>query len=99
MKNGRENEAREKDRRSAERRTHPQSSAAPRKPARVVEPVNRDISVTVSIGAAEPNTRLRTVEEVIQAADKALYRAKQSGRNRVELSSAPRKARLKRSIA
>jgi diguanylate cyclase (GGDEF)-like protein len=99
MKNGRENEAREKDRRSAERRTHPRSSAAPRTQARVVEPVNRDISVTVSIGAAEPNTRLRTVEEVIQAADKALYRAKQSGRNRVEVSSAPRKTRLKRSIA
>ena len=60
---------------------------------------SRTISVTVSIGAAEPTARLRTVEQVIQAADKALYRAKQSGRNRVELSSAPRAARPRRNIA
>jgi PleD family two-component response regulator len=44
------------------------------------------LSVTVSIGVAEPSTRYRQPEHVIQAADQALYRAKQSGRNRVELA-------------
>ena len=63
---------------------------------------NGELSVTVSIGVAEPTSRLREVEEVIQAADKALYRAKQNGRNRVETATAsvrPRSPRLKRSIA
>ncbi len=45
------------------------------------------LSVTVSIGVAEPSTRYRQPEQVIQAADQALYRAKQRGRNRVELAS------------
>jgi diguanylate cyclase (GGDEF)-like protein len=47
-----------------------------------------DASVTVSIGVAEPGTRNRTVTQVIQAADEALYRAKERGRNRVELADA-----------
>lgn len=42
------------------------------------------LSVTVSIGAAAPSRRARTPEEVLKAADEALYRAKQNGRNRVE---------------
>ncbi len=45
------------------------------------------LSVTVSIGVAEPSTRNRKPEQVIQAADQALYRAKHKGRNRVELAS------------
>jgi diguanylate cyclase (GGDEF)-like protein len=45
------------------------------------------LSVTVSIGVAEPSTRYRQPEQVIQAADQALYRAKQKGRDRVELAS------------
>jgi diguanylate cyclase (GGDEF)-like protein len=45
------------------------------------------LSVTVSIGVAEPSTRYRQPEQVIQAADQALYRAKDKGRNRVELAS------------
>jgi diguanylate cyclase (GGDEF)-like protein len=45
------------------------------------------LSVTVSIGVAEPSTRYRQPEQVIQAADQALYRAKNKGRNRVELAS------------
>jgi diguanylate cyclase (GGDEF)-like protein len=89
------------DRRSSERRVRPRRPPARRKRASAViaEPGNHEISVTVSIGAAEPTARFRSVEQVIQAADQALYRAKQSGRNRVELSSAPRAGRLKRNIA
>ena len=45
------------------------------------------LSVTVSIGVAEPSTRYRQPEQVIQTADQALYRAKNNGRNRVELAS------------
>lgn len=41
----------------------------------------KKLGVTVSIGIAEKNERYRTPEEVIQAADKALYRAKKNGRN------------------
>jgi diguanylate cyclase (GGDEF)-like protein len=41
------------------------------------------LSVTVSIGAAGPSERARTPHQVIKAADEALYRAKQAGRNRV----------------
>ena len=41
------------------------------------------VSVTVSIGVAERNDRLATPQAVIDAADRALYRAKEKGRNRV----------------
>jgi diguanylate cyclase (GGDEF)-like protein len=59
------------------------------------------LSVTVSIGVAEPGPKTREVEQVIQEADKALYRAKKAGRNRVETASEPRSRspRLKRHIA
>jgi len=41
------------------------------------------IMITVSIGVAERNHRNASPEQVVQAADKALYRAKEAGRNRV----------------
>jgi diguanylate cyclase (GGDEF)-like protein len=42
------------------------------------------LSVTVSIGVAQPDPeRLRAPAQVLKAADEALYRAKQGGRNRV----------------
>jgi diguanylate cyclase (GGDEF)-like protein len=41
------------------------------------------ITITVSIGVAERNHRHATPDQVVQAADKALYRAKEAGRNRV----------------
>jgi PleD family two-component response regulator len=37
----------------------------------------------VSIGLAERNARHRQPEDVMKAADKALYRSKKAGRNRV----------------
>jgi two-component system cell cycle response regulator len=43
-----------------------------------------DLKVTVSIGvAAYPHDGIDTVPQLIEAADKALYRAKHAGRNRV----------------
>ncbi len=41
------------------------------------------LSVTVSIGVAERSKKNSTDEEVVKAADQALYRAKKKGRNRV----------------
>ena len=44
---------------------------------------NKWISVTISAGIAERRQRLDMPEVVLAAADKALYRAKSGGRNRV----------------
>ena len=41
------------------------------------------LSVTVSMGVAEPDGQRATPAEVLVSADRALYRAKQAGRNRV----------------
>jgi GGDEF domain-containing protein len=43
----------------------------------------KSLSVTVSIGACAPGKTARTPAQVVKAADEALYRAKQGGRNRV----------------
>jgi diguanylate cyclase (GGDEF)-like protein len=39
------------------------------------------VSVTISIGVAESNEKLKTPDDVLKAADRALYRAKEKGRN------------------
>ena len=41
------------------------------------------VKITVSVGVAVPGTGGRKAPEVLAAADKALYRAKKAGRNRV----------------
>jgi diguanylate cyclase (GGDEF)-like protein len=40
-------------------------------------------SITISIGVAERNSRRGAPDQVIRAADQALYRAKEDGRNRI----------------
>jgi diguanylate cyclase (GGDEF)-like protein len=52
---------------------------------------NVEAQVTVSIGVAGSNGKLVNVDESLRAADKALYRAKQEGRNRVEVAAAWRR--------
>jgi len=56
----------------------------PRSGRRAGPTLEQLLSVTVSIGVAAPGRRARTSVEVMKAADEALYRAKQRGRNRVE---------------
>ncbi len=67
----------------------------------LAEPSAPEFSVTVSTGVAEPSPGAKEVEQVVQAADRALYRAKRAGRNRVEMAapSRTRGSRFKRSIA
>ncbi len=74
---------------SNDRRKTMKSRPGTRTPA-LVEPADQELSVTVSIGVAEATGQLREVEQVIRVADKALYRAKQAGRNQVALGSAMR---------
>ena len=52
-------------------------------------------AVTVSIGVATSTRENINAEQVIRAADQALYRAKAAGRNRVETAVPPRRERTK----
>ena len=46
----------------------------------------KKVQITISIGLANPNKKAKTVDAVIKLADKALYKAKKKGRNRVIVS-------------
>jgi len=97
----RRHEPRGPDRRNARARVHPQTGhiirqLATRQSSRATAPA--EISVTASIGVATASQQ-NSAEEVVRAADKALYRAKSAGRNRVETaSSARRRARGKAAV-
>ena len=70
--------------------------------SRQSEAGGRKLSVTVSIGVAEARTPAQQPEQTLRLADKALYRAKQAGRNRIETASPARQRTTraaKRSIA
>ena len=80
-------EARGPDRRNPRVRARAQTGFATRQLSRVASPI--ELSVTASIGVASSNREHSSADAVIQAADKALYRAKAAGRNRVEIASSP----------
>lgn len=46
----------------------------------------QDLSVTSSIGVAQHHRTIKSPQALVEAADQALYRAKELGRNRVELA-------------
>lgn len=52
---------------------------------RHTQPPGQSLSVTISAGLAQPDERNTTSTTVLKAADQALYRAKQAGRNRVSI--------------
>ena len=51
-----------------------------------------EVSVTCSCGIAEFSPEMERLEELLSAADQALYRAKQEGRNRVRAGERPTEA-------
>jgi diguanylate cyclase (GGDEF)-like protein len=50
-----------------------------------------EISVTASIGVATSTEKNFSAEEIVKVADKALYRAKAAGRNRIETAASRRR--------
>ena len=85
----RRQEARGPERRNSHVRAGAKTGHTIRQLSRPTSPT--EISVTASIGVATSTQENSSAEEVILAADKALYRAKSAGRNRIETASAPRR--------
>jgi diguanylate cyclase (GGDEF)-like protein len=67
--------------RDAEHRTKSKDNAKQKRGRRKKERAGRTVSVTISIGVSAPNEKHVKVDEVLKAADTALYKAKQNGRN------------------
>ena len=71
------------ERRKVQRPTDRRSERKKREAPRLAPSSAISLSVTVSIGIGESQPKLSS-DEIINQADKALYRAKRSGRNRIE---------------
>ncbi len=84
------------DRRNQRSRGRAQTGHAIRQLSQVT--TSTELSVTASMGVATAREHEMSVEEVTRAADKALYRAKAAGRNRVE-SAAPARRRSRATTA
>ena len=85
--------------RGPERRIE-RASGRPRKKGHAIRRLAQEkaasaLSVTVSIGVAMSEVEKSDPEVVIEAADKALYRAKANGRNRLETAPSRRRAKTK----
>jgi diguanylate cyclase (GGDEF)-like protein len=76
------------DRRNERTRTRPRKGDTIRQLAQ--EKASQSLSVTVSIGVATSSSRNSHPDIVQEAADKALYKAKANGRNRVETAGSQR---------
>jgi diguanylate cyclase (GGDEF)-like protein len=87
----RRQETRGPDRRAQRGRSRSQTGHAIRQLSRPTPPASSELSVTASIGVATSKRENTSAEEVIQAADKALYRAKAAGRNRIETAATARR--------
>lgn len=59
----------------------PAPKRAPR--GKAARPATKEVAVTISAGCAQRNAQRRTTEDVLKAADQALYKAKDKGRNKV----------------
>jgi diguanylate cyclase (GGDEF)-like protein len=77
------------DRRNQRTRQRARKADAIRQLAQASSPP--PLTVTISIGVATSARQESDPEDVLQAADKALYRAKANGRNRVETASPARR--------
>jgi len=78
------------ERRKAQSRGRARQGRAIRQLA-VEESRSKALSVTVSIGVATCRNENEDPQQIIEAADRALYRAKAAGRNRIETASTPRR--------
>lgn len=67
--------------RDIQQRTGSKKTARQRRGRRAKNRGGKFVSVTISIGMAEPEGRNSKVDEVLKAADTALYKAKKDGRN------------------
>lgn len=91
------------DRRQTQRgpdRRNEKAPSRPRKKGHVIRQLAHErsplpLSVTVSIGVATSTSEKSDPEIVVHSADKALYRAKANGRNRLETASSQRRPRAK----
>ena len=62
--------------------------------ALVVKHHGRELTITISVGVAEQNSKMTEPEELLKAADRAMYDAKIAGRNCVRLADTDARSNL-----